>query len=206
MRFYRQQSQPDGPYEDLSSGGRMLVTPAYWEFEIPLDGGGFGVSYLVPRDPNSVWVCTCLLDTFTDMITTYISTNKATQAALLVEYRNTWPTVCELLDAGIAERFSPGALVVLEDPDDATGKWFGATVIGNLSAFSREALFTQRTEEATERVFTLTDAAVKEFATWNPDRFRFNKNILVNTVGNDVRAYAGFVRDNFGSILGALGS
>jgi hypothetical protein len=183
---------------------RYRHTPGYSELELPLTDGEFGVCYVMPRDEHSIWVCCCLVDTFTPLVESFLSVNELIQAALLRSYRETWPQVMELLDNGMNHRYSPAALIVLEDPDDATGRWFVASVVGNLPSLSLEDVFDSRTKDAVQRVFAISDAAIRQYRTWEVDKVRLGAKVFSDSVSSDLKASAGFVRDNFGTIVGLL--
>jgi hypothetical protein len=205
VRFYRQTSQAEGAYQ-TTGAGRVLATPAYIELELPLADGQFGVGYALARDDRSVWACVCLQDLFTPMIKAYLESNAVVQTGLAKAYAKTWPLVNELLDNGMAERYSASALTVLEDPDDATGKWFVASVVGNLPSLSVDDVLNDRLAETIVRVLDIADAAIREYRTWEIDKLRLGASLFAASVASDAKASAIFLRDNFGTFVDLLGA
>ena len=204
MRFYRQSTLPDAPYWVTPSGLYMLETPHYYELVLPIPGGGFGCYYILARDDSSVWVCCCLLDSFTEFVRAYLSADEVVQAALVQAYRESWPRLYQLLDNGFREDFSDAALTVRPDPDDARGKWFVATVVDNLPALTREHVFDDRSQAALVRVDAVTETALREYRTWSVNKLRFSAKIFRGSVSRDLLATGVFVRDHFEDILDAL--
>jgi hypothetical protein len=166
----------------------------------------FGVSYLLPRSESSLWACVCLEDLFTPLVRSFVEANDVVQPALAQAYRETWPIVSELLDNGFSEAYKHGGLIILDDPDDAASKWFLASVVGNLPSLSYDDVLNDRSLEALGRVFNSADVAPREYSSYHVDRRILSVRVFGRSVGKDVRAYAGFLRDNFGSIAQLLAS
>lgn len=205
MRYYRDTSRPlsDG-YEISASGGWLRETPGYYELVMPLTDGEFGTCYLVVRDQWSVWVCTCLQDMFTGMVRTFMAQNEVIRPSLMKGMREAWPVVYELLDNGMNEQYAPAALTLLEDPDDASGKWVVTTVVGNLPSLERSDVFDHRTRDAVLRVFDLTDRAVREFRMYSIDRLTLAGRVFGASVSADMKSYTRFAAQHFDTILELL--
>jgi hypothetical protein len=104
---------------------RFRATHCYLEMECRLDEG-FLVLYFIPRTATSLFVAACWDRTFDPIL------ENAHDEDYLAAVERTWPTLAELLANGLADRYSTGALIRLEDADTGEPKWFLATVAGNL--------------------------------------------------------------------------
>lgn len=101
------------------------VTNSYIELEFPTDYGAILI-YLIARDANSFFVCTCWEHYFDEIITALADLE-------MIEIINdTYPNFAFFLDNGLNGKFKEGALIRLQDEDYGEEKWFISTIAGNL--------------------------------------------------------------------------
>jgi hypothetical protein len=136
MRFFvsdRHHAKGDEPH--------LHGTNSYLEIEVPVDENNSLYTYIIPRGEHSAFVAICLNDMFDKLVDELDDDTYETVA-------ETWPTLATLLHNGIKDKYKNGALIRLEDSDYGDTKWFVASVAGNISFDSEEALFCDRTNDA----------------------------------------------------------
>ena len=102
-------------------------TAGYIELEIPRDSDSSIYIYAIPRTENTYFIGICLDDIFDDFIENYDDDIEDV-------YNEAWPQLISLLNNGVKDKYTNGALIQLEDEDCGENKWFVAIVVGNLSS------------------------------------------------------------------------
>jgi hypothetical protein len=204
VRLYRDRAsnQSQTLNED---GGSIRQTPGYIEIEIPTDvPGSASVTYITLRSETSIWVCQNFGHTFTQLMKNFKESNTFVQDALTKELRDSKPLLYRLLENEVYSNYSEAALAVLEDPDDASYKWFVATVVGNID-LENESIFQPRTQAAIERVDNLSRLLAAEWRVpMNSSRLALRA--AAATASSDIKTSARFIDRHFDSIVQLLGS
>ena len=129
MRFWVDfEAVPVDRYSTLLNG-----TPNYLEIQEP--GGeaeerGLSFTYILPLGPGDFIVASCWGHEF-DKFTPFILDPKMGRDWLRA-YSEPWPTYGQLVTNASEGRYSSGALINFENPDDGERKWFVITFVGNL--------------------------------------------------------------------------
>lgn len=147
MRFFVQEEQDPDIKEGKNEDVRTRTTDCYAEVEYKVDSKYID-AYIVGRNENTAFVVASFEHVF-DSVKEQVEDKN--EAALKAEFK-AWPTFAVLLQNGVSDRYSEGALIQLEDPDCGETKWFVATVIGNIDPDKEEALIKEKINAATELV------------------------------------------------------
>ena len=143
-------------------------TPAYVELQKhSVDPPGISYIYLLFLDEHSLLVAACWLHQFDDWSSLLEDRKMGKHYFRLI--KDTYPTVGQLLDNAVNARYSGGALINIEDPDDGERKWVIGTVVGNVAFRSEEEfmslLDSERMMEAFVTVLGSSFVAVEEMTT-----------------------------------------
>lgn len=157
---------------DDGSEVRVRATRGYFEVEYKAQSEIYLTLYYIPRSESSVFIAACWDHAFDGPIEG-LSDDDALETVT-----QTWPTLAQLLANGIEDRYSQGALIVLEDPDCGEKKWFVASVAGNLDLGSLDGLFTEETQEVARLVIECSTALMGEL--------QENQPSLIGGMGMDI--------------------
>lgn len=137
------------------------IANSYIELEFPVDETSACVVYIVPRSATSIFVASCWGHAFDAIV-------KGLDKQMADVIKTTWPLLAALLANGIKDKYSDGALIILEDFDDSENKWFVATTVDNLPLKKPEAIFGERTTTAIQLVFEKSMGLLKELSENKP--------------------------------------
>jgi hypothetical protein len=197
-----QQRRAAGAYKEAYKGIRLLETPCYQEFEVPLDDGTFGVIYVMPKDEKSYYVRACMPDVVSLAINAYVTMDSRSQQAVSRIYQETWPLLMDLRNRGASGEYSSAALTVVEDADDGVNRWSVTTIAGNVGGLSGVDILTNgRVVEAMARVKKSSAAVILQVSTSDIDGDRLSNNLRRSAVAAKLRLATKFVNDNFSPMV-----
>lgn len=157
----------------------IQFTNTYIELEILLDSSNSYYLYIVPRTQNSAFVLASFDNTFDAMIEDL----DEDQLEIICD---TWPTLATLFYNGIKDKYSNGALIILEDNDNGDKKWFVSAIAGNIDFDSMEGVFTPRMLESIGLVLSVSQKLVIELSDNKPNHIRHGAKNLVKNAGKVV--------------------
>ncbi|HXI12042.1 MAG TPA: hypothetical protein VNM92_05285 [Thermoanaerobaculia bacterium] len=143
-------------------------TPSYLEFQKhSVDSPGASYTYLLQWSDHAYFIAACWGHQFDEWVP--LLQDRKMGKTWLGVVKETYPTLGQLLENGIAGRYSEGALLNIEDPDDGERKWVVGTVVGNLSVTSVEeleqVLLSDRMMQAYSVVLVSSFIGLEELAT-----------------------------------------
>jgi hypothetical protein len=159
-------SQAPNPNAQGDDEFKLLATNCYFELNYKIDDSTYLIVYLLYRSANSVFVATCWGDTFDGII------RNLDDDDYVEILHDTWPTLTNLLANGINDKYSNGALIKLEDPDDGDSKWFVASVAGNIGFDSIDDLLCANTHSKISLVIEQSITLFTELDKKRPDTLR----------------------------------
>jgi len=160
----------------------LSVCNRYLEIEIPSDGSLSMFIYLIPRSESSIFIATCWEHIF-DSLLEHFDENDWEIIC------DTWPTLAQLINNSIQNKYGEGILIRLEDSDDGKSKWFLATVSANHDCNDVDDLLDKRTHEIIKFVAERTTQLATELEEKKPNVLQamgkgFIKSVI-NAVGVD---------------------
>lgn len=149
------------------------VTNNYFELVYPIDKHSYFIINIIPRNDYSAFVACCLGDCFDEVL------DNLDDADYRETICDTWPLFARLLQNGVRDKYSEGALIKLEDIDTGDTKWFLASVAGNINFDSIEGLLCDRTMQVVRTVIEKTVELHNELSTKSPSKVKsFFKGFL----------------------------
>jgi hypothetical protein len=147
----------------------LRLTPRYLELrKESVEPPVVTYTYLLPWSEHALLVCACWGHDFDAWMQLFQQQPKNAMAWFSA-IKETYPTLGRLLENGLHERYAQGALLNIEDPDDAERKWIVGTVVGNLDLDSdanlQDLLSSERFMQAYETVIGNSMVGGHEFLT-----------------------------------------
>jgi hypothetical protein len=197
-----------GAEPDLEDVGpfRWRATPRYGEIEKKVDVNGvpeYATLYYMPVDATSGLVCASLFQTYDELATGLITADASVRGHLLKAFRRDWPVFWRLIKNGANGRYGDGALTVMEDPDDAAGRWFVKSLLRNIDRVdAKNVLQTPAGLATIDLVYGASFELLNERLNKAINTNRVFFDALAESVRQDPAAVAGLTLSDLGSILG----
>ena len=151
----------------------LRATNNYIELIYTINESTYFIVNIIPRNNYSAFVTTCLGDCFDKVV------DNLDDEDYVETLCDTWPIFVNLLQNGLKDKYSEGALIKLEDIDTGDHKWFIASIAGNLNFDSIEDLLCDQTKQAVDTVITKTVELYNELSTKSPSKTKaFLKGFL----------------------------
>lgn len=142
----------------------LRATNNYFELIYTIDKSTYLIINIIPRNDYSAFVATCLGDGFDEVLENFDDEDYVETVC------DTWPLFVKLLNNGLKDKYSEGALIKLEDIDTGDRKWFLASVAGNINFDSLEDLLCEQTMQAVRTVIKRTGELYNELSSKSPSK------------------------------------
>lgn len=140
-------------------------TDSYAELEIPVDDDTSLFLYLVPQSEHSMYLLMSFDDAFDEII------NNLDDDTITSAFRKAWPTLYQLIQDGVNDKYSNCALIKTSDFDDGDTKWFLATFVGNYSLDNDSENASERIQDAIKKVEEKALTLLTELSENSPKMF-----------------------------------
>lgn len=163
-------------HSNLSVGNRYL------EIEIPSNGSLSMFVYLIPRSESSLLIATCWEHIFDSLLEDFNEDNWEMIC-------KTSPTLAQLINNSIQNKYREGVLIRLEDSDDGESKWFLAAVSANHDCNDVDDLLDARTHEIIKFVAERSTQLATELEEKKPNVLQAMGKRLIKGVRNAVTLF-----------------
>lgn len=151
----------------------LRTTNNYLELIYTIDKSTYLIINIIPRNNYSAFVAACFGDCFDDVLENFNDKDYIETVC------DTWPLFANLLNNGVKDKYSEGALIKMEDIDTGDNKWFLASIAGNLNFDSVEDLLCEKTLQAVRTVIERTGELYNELSSKSPSKSKaFFKGLL----------------------------